>query len=118
MHVNIQESFRRVITTSIGGSHSKRISRDLRRLQTGNRFEVTGNREAWQLIKSITITDAISAPALQVADLLAWSTIRQRTNHQGVFLMGIAVAVKKIIRSSWTHINDSNAVEWCANVPR
>jgi hypothetical protein len=91
---------------------------NLRRLQTGNRFEITGNRDAWQLIKSITTTDAVIAPGLQVADLLAWSTIRQRTNHQGFFLRGIAVAVKKIIPSAWTHINDNNAAEWCANVPR
>jgi hypothetical protein len=92
----------------------------LRRLQTSNRFEITGNKETWQLIKTITSMDSKSpeGAALQIADLLAWGTIRQRTDHRGDFLIGIAVAVKKIIPSSWLHVSETNAAEWCANVPR
>lgn len=89
----------------------------VRKIQTGNRFEISGNRETWQLVKSITTTDIKSAPALQIADLLAWGTIRQRTNTQDPFLIGIAVAVKRILPSSWLHVNETNAEEWCANVP-
>jgi hypothetical protein len=92
----------------------------LRRLQTRNRFEISGNKESWQLIKTITSMDSKSpeGAALQIADLLAWGTIRQRSDHRGEFLIGIAVAVKKIIPASWVHINDSNAAQWCNNVPR
>jgi hypothetical protein len=90
----------------------------LRKLQTSNTCEIAGNRETWQLIRSITESDAKTETPLQIADLLAWGTVRQRTNHQNPFLMGLAVAVKKIMPSSWLHVTDSNAEEWCANVPR
>jgi hypothetical protein len=90
----------------------------LRRIQTGDRFETSGNRETWMLIKSIVATDAQTETPLQIADLLAWGTIRQRTNNQNPFLIGIAVAVKKILPSSWLHVTDVNAADSCANVPR
>lgn len=92
----------------------------LRRLQMSNRFEISGNKENWKLIKTITSMDPKSpeGAVLQIADLLAWGTVRQRSDHRGEFLIGIAVAVKKIISASWVHINDSNAAKWCANVPR
>jgi hypothetical protein len=90
----------------------------LRRTQTSNRFEISGNRETWQLITSVTEASHKKEAPLQIADLLAWGTIRQRTNNINPFLIGIAVAVKKIIPSSWVHVTDSNASEWCKNVPR
>lgn len=90
----------------------------LRKLQTSNLTEISGNRETWLLLKSITTTDIESEPALQIADLLAWGTVRQRTDNRSPFLAGIAVVVKKILPSSWLHVTDANAAEWCANVPR
>jgi hypothetical protein len=90
----------------------------LRAAQMGNPFEVAGNRETWQLMKSITSASMIDETPLQIADLLAWSTIRQRTNRQDKFLSGLAVDVKKAMGiSKWVHINETNAAEWCENVP-
>ncbi len=89
-----------------------------RRIQTSNPFEISGNRETWQLLKTITETNAQAETPLQIADLLAWGTVRQHTNTQDPFLIGLAVAVKKILPSSWLHITDANAAEWCVNVPR
>jgi len=96
----------------------KRDFDELRKIQTSNRFETAGNRENWQLITSVTEAGMKQETPLQIADLLAWGTIRQRTNNQCPFLMGLAVAVKKIMPSKWLHVTDSNAAEWCANVPR
>ena len=89
----------------------------IRKMQMSNRFETSGNRKTWELVKSITNAYMKETPALQVSDMLAWGTQRQRLNHQGEFLMGIAVQIKKILPSSWLHVNETNAVEWCANVP-
>ncbi len=90
----------------------------LRKSQMSNQFETTGTKETWQLIKSITSASMIQESALQIADMLAWSTIRQRTNRQDKFLMGLAVEVKKAITiSKWVHVNETNAAIWCENVP-
>jgi hypothetical protein len=90
----------------------------IREKQTGSSLEISGNRETWQLIKTMTSRSSEETPALQVADLLAWGTNRQRSNSQNEFLIGIAVEIKRIIPSSWLHVNETNAEEWCANVPR
>jgi Protein of unknown function (DUF3800) len=85
--------------------------RALRRQMESDRFEIAGNRETWQLIKSVTETDSKRSPALQVADLLAWGAVRQYTAPKGAFLQDIAVIVKRVLPASWTHWNDSNLHE-------
>lgn len=82
--------------------------RALRRQMESNRFEIAGNRETWQLVKSVTETDFKKTPALQVADLLAWGAVRQYTAPEGAFLQDIAVIVKRVLPASWAHWNDSN----------
>jgi hypothetical protein len=88
----------------------------LRKTMESNLFEFSGNREAWQLVKSITETNMIGAPALQVADLLAWGTVRQTLAPPTAFLKEIAVIVKRVIPSSWSRWDDSNLHE--ATVPQ
>jgi hypothetical protein len=94
---------------------------DFQRLRSsimGNQFEIGGNRETWSLLKHVTQTSMIEETPLQIADMLAWSTVRQRTNRQDKFLSGLAVEVKKAIRiSKWVHVTGSNATEWCEHVP-
>jgi hypothetical protein len=89
--------------------------RALRRLMESDRFEIAGNREAWQLLKSVTETNFIDAPALQVADLLAWGAVRQYTAAEGAFLKELAVVIKRALPASWAHWNESNLHE--AKVP-
>jgi hypothetical protein len=84
----------------------------LRALQTSNRFEIYGNREIWQLMKSQTsLYSANEVPSLQAADLLAWGTLRQMKSPQSPFLKHIAVIVKRALSSSWARWNDSNLDE-------
>ena len=91
----------------------------LRRKQTSNRFEIAGNKEIWELVKSETALSSKTkeGSALQAADLLAWATVRQMNPTGSPFLADVAVKAKRMVSSSWTRWNDSNLDEVIDKVP-
>jgi hypothetical protein len=89
--------------------------RALRKHMENKKLEIAGIKETWQLIKSVTETDSLKAPELQVADMLAWSQIRQYTAPKGSFLYDLAVTIKSLSQASWGHWDESNLDE--ARIP-
>jgi hypothetical protein len=70
-----------------------------------NRWDVTGNTEAWQLIKTVEATESRQTPCLQVADLYAWGTIRRLCADEGDFMKHLSYIVQQIVPSTTIHLD-------------
>jgi len=70
-------------------------------------LDVTGLREVWSLIKTVTTADMRDKPALQAADLLAWSSNRTMLKDD-VSFKHLEPIMKSIIPSTWVVFDEQN----------
>jgi hypothetical protein len=59
-------------------------------------LDVTGSRETWLMIKSVATVEGSEAPAMQLADLLAWGTNRYLCAQEGDFMKHLAPSSSKL----------------------
>ncbi len=78
------------------------------RKKRSERFDITGNREAWKIIKSVTSVELRETPAMQVADLFAWAVNRELCAQDGEFMKHLAHIARQVIPSSTIVLNDLN----------
>jgi hypothetical protein len=71
-------------------------------------LDVTGSRETWLMIKSVATVEGSEAPAMQLADLLAWGTNRYLCAQEGDFMKHLAPIIQQVVPNSSIHLNDSN----------
>jgi hypothetical protein len=69
--------------------------------EKGNFLDPTAVREVWSLIKTVTTGDMRDKPALQAADLLAWSSNRTRSKNPDAAFKHLEPIMKQIIPSTW-----------------
>jgi hypothetical protein len=73
-----------------------------------NQFDITGMREWWSVIKTVTTADMREKPAMQAADLLAWSTNRNYAGTSDSAFKHCEPVMKTIIPSSWVVFDEAN----------
>lgn len=66
----------------------------------GNRLDITGNKEAWSMIKTVAPGDAHQAPGLQAADMIAWATNRKFCADEGDFMKHLHHIALQVIPST------------------
>jgi hypothetical protein len=66
-----------------------------------NQLDVTGMREWWSVIKTVTTAEMRERPAMQAADLLAWSSNRRLAPKQDALFSHLESVMKSIIPSTW-----------------
>jgi hypothetical protein len=69
--------------------------------EKANFLDPTALREVWSLIKTVTTADMRDKPALQCADLLAWSTNRTLSKEHDAAFTHLEPTMKSIIPSTW-----------------
>jgi hypothetical protein len=69
-----------------------------------NHLDVTGNKEAWQLIRNIDSADSHLTPGLQAADMLAWATTRRFRAREGDFMKHLHHMALQIIPSTTAYL--------------
>jgi len=74
--------------------------------EKANQFDITGMREWWSVIKTVTTADMRDKPAMQAADLLAWSTNRNYAGDSDSAFKHCEPVMKTIIPSSWLVLNE------------
>ena len=76
--------------------------------ESGNVFDITSMREAWSVIKAVDSADMRQKPAMQAADLLAWSTNRKLAGDSDTAFKHCEPIMKAIIPSSWLVLDEAN----------
>jgi hypothetical protein len=76
--------------------------------EKSNQFDITSMREWWSVIKTVTSADMRNKPAMQAADLLAWSSNRKLSPKQEALFKHIEPVMKSIIPSTWVIFDEGN----------
>jgi hypothetical protein len=64
------------------------------------RLDATGNREAWQMIRTVAAGDTHATPGLQAADMIAWATNRRFCAEEGDFMKHLHYFALQVIPST------------------
>jgi len=86
--------------------------------EKSNIFDPAGNREVWELIKTVATAEMRDKPAMQAADLLGWASNRVHSAKPDASFLHLEPIMKNIIPSTWIVFNEKELRERYSDIKK